>query len=131
MLRASISRGILFLAAFICCTAPLLAADLKVTTENGVTTVVFNGKQVFMGNTSGTVRSRTGSYDGVELAAAYDDETVIWENVSGAGRFLQEAEKQRQHTDSPSADTLAAYLPADGSCLPPRHARASEKRGIG
>jgi len=113
MLRASISRGLLFLAAFIFWTAPLLAADLKVTTENGVTTVIFNGRQVFMGNTSGTVRSRTGSYDGVELAAAYDDETVIWENVAGAGRFLQEAEKQRQHAESPSADTLAAHLPAD------------------
>jgi hypothetical protein len=66
-------------------TASLLAADLSVTT------VVFNGRQVFMGSTGGTVSSKAGSSNGIELAAVYDDDRVIWENVPGAGQFLRGA----------------------------------------
>lgn len=72
-------------------TASLLAADLRVSTVDGVTTVVFNGRQVFMGSTSGTVSSKAGSSNGIELAAVYDDDRVIWENVPGAGQYLRGA----------------------------------------
>lgn len=68
----------------------LLAADIRVATENGVTTVVFNGQNVFTGTTTGTVSSKSAAANGIELAAAYDDDRVIWENVPGAGQYLRQ-----------------------------------------
>lgn len=95
MIRSALWKVSLVATFFVIGGLAVEAADLSVTTVNGVTTVVYNGEQVFMGSTSGTVSSRAGSYDGVELAAAYDGENVIWENVAGAGKFLREAERGR------------------------------------
>jgi hypothetical protein len=79
------------LLVFMFGNASLFAGDLRVTTENGVTTIVFNGRQVFMGSTTGPVTAKSATSNGVELAAAYDNGRVIWENVPGAGRYLQAA----------------------------------------
>lgn len=89
MCRSWLRLTIVFLLVFVVGSVSLFAADLRVTTENGVTTIVYNGQQVFMGNTSGKVSAKSASDNGVELAAAYDDGRVIWENVPGAGQQLQ------------------------------------------
>jgi len=89
MCKVGLRLLIAFLLVLVIGATPLLAADLRVTTENGVTTVVYNGQQVFKGNTTGKISSKAVSDNGVELAAAYDDERVIWENVAGAGQQLK------------------------------------------
>jgi hypothetical protein len=77
------------LLAFSTGTVPALAVDLIVRTDNGITTIVYNGQQVFMGPTSGKVSAKAASDNGVELAAAFDDARMVWENVPGAGERLR------------------------------------------
>lgn len=59
-------------------------SSLSVSTVNGQTTVIYNGKEVFSGPTNGKVTSRSVSRNGKNYAAAWDGDTVIWENVKGA-----------------------------------------------
>jgi hypothetical protein len=70
-------------------TLPALAAELKVSTENGITTIVYNGKNVFKGATKGKVSGKAVNDNGTELAAAFDDDRVIWENVTGAAERIK------------------------------------------
>jgi len=70
-------------------TLPAIGAELKVSTENGITTIVYNGKNVFKAATKGKVRGKAVNDNGTELAAAFDDERVIWENVTGAAERIK------------------------------------------
>lgn len=70
-------------------TLPALAVELKVSTENGITTIVYNGKNVFKGATKGKVSGKAVNDNGTELAAAFDDDRVIWENVTGAAERIK------------------------------------------
>ncbi len=70
-------------------TLPALASELKVSTENGITTIVYNGKNVFKGATKGKVSGKAVNDNGTELAAAFDDDRVIWENVTGAAERIK------------------------------------------
>lgn len=63
--------------------------SISVSTNNGQTTVTYNGKEVFSGPTKGKVTSRAASRNGKDYAAAWDDDKVIWENVKGAAEMLK------------------------------------------
>ena len=64
-------------------------SSLSVSTVNGQTTVLYNGKEVFSGPTKGKVSSRSVSRDGKDFAAAWDGDKVIWENVKGAAEMAK------------------------------------------
>lgn len=51
--------------------------------------IVFNGKNVLLGATKGKVSGKVVNDNGTELAAAFDDKRVIWENVPGAGERIK------------------------------------------
>ena len=65
------------------------SASISVKTENGKTTVTYNGKDVFKGSTKGRVSAKASSENNVEYAAAFDDKKVIWENVPGAANHVK------------------------------------------
>lgn len=64
-------------------------SSLVVNTVNGQTTVIYNGKEVFSGPTKGKVTSRSVSRNGKNYAAAWDEDTVLWENVPGAAALAK------------------------------------------
>ncbi len=59
-------------------------AEFQVSTDDGVTRVVYRGKRVFTGKTSGQVLARRMKVDGGEYAAVWDDEKVVWQSAPGA-----------------------------------------------
>lgn len=61
------------------------AAGISVSTQNGVSTINYQGKQVWSGKTTGQVLGRSKTVGDVTYAAAFDGNKVIWENVPGAG----------------------------------------------
>lgn len=61
-----------------------LAADLSVMTENGFSTVQFNGKKVWSGKTTGKVAGKSSSVNGKEYAAVFDGNKLLWESEKGA-----------------------------------------------
>lgn len=61
------------------------AAGISVSTQNGVSTITYQGKQVWSGKTTGKVLGRSKMVGDVSYAAAFDGNKVIWENVPGAG----------------------------------------------
>lgn len=60
-------------------------AGISVSTRNGITTLTYQGKEVWSGKTTGQVTGRAKTVDGVNYAAAFDGNKVIWENMRGAG----------------------------------------------
>jgi hypothetical protein len=66
--------------------SPLISsvADLSVMTENGFSTVQFNGKKVWSGKTTGKVAGKSASVNGKEYAAVFDGNKVLWESEKGA-----------------------------------------------
>lgn len=75
------------------------STGVSVSTVNGQTTVLFNGQQVFAGPSRGPVTARSSNVNGVEYAAVYDGNTVIWENVPGAAQQLKSTNvRQKQAT---------------------------------
>ena len=65
------------------------SAVISVSTSNGKTTITYQGKKVWSGKTTGKVTGKAKSVDGVDYAAAFDGDKVIWENVAGASRHLK------------------------------------------
>ena len=61
------------------------AAGISVSTQNGLSTVTYQGKAVWTGKTTGQVLGRSKTVNDVIYAAAFDGNKVIWENVPGAG----------------------------------------------
>jgi hypothetical protein len=56
---------------------------------NGVTTIVFNGREFPVGKTSGTISTKAATIDGKDFAAAFEDDRLVWENVPGAAGRLK------------------------------------------
>jgi hypothetical protein len=56
---------------------------------NGVTSVIFKGREFVIGRTVGSVSTKAIRVDENDFAAAYDDGRVIWENVPGAAERLK------------------------------------------
>lgn len=67
------------------------STGVHVTTSNGQAVVTFNGKEVYAGPAKGQVSSLSRNNNGVEYAAAFDGDTLLWENVPGAAQQLQAA----------------------------------------
>lgn len=65
--------------------AKTAAAGLVVSYENGKSTVVYEGRKVFEGATKAKASGAVKNVNGVQYAAAFDGDKVIWENVKGAG----------------------------------------------
>jgi hypothetical protein len=83
--KSLLSAIFLFAAA-----APFaLAGSLSVKSENGSTTVVWNGQEVWKGETSGKVSSASSSENGKEFAAAFDGDRIIWESEAGAAQKVK------------------------------------------
>jgi hypothetical protein len=61
------------------------AAGISVSTQNGVSTITYQGKAVWTGKTTGQILGRSKVVGNVTYAAAFDGNKVIWENVPGAG----------------------------------------------
>jgi hypothetical protein len=61
------------------------AAGISVSTSNGKTTIVYQGKEVWTGKTTGKVTGKSKAVGDTTYAAAFDGDKVIWENVKGAG----------------------------------------------
>jgi hypothetical protein len=70
------------------------STSLDVKTANGQSVVTLNGKQIYSGPTKGQVTSRSSNNNGVEYAAVYDGDRLLWENVPGAAEHLQPADSQ-------------------------------------
>ncbi len=60
------------------------AAGISVSTSNGQTTLVYKGKEVWSGKTTGKVMGKSKVVGDVEYVAAFDGDKVIWQNVPGA-----------------------------------------------
>jgi hypothetical protein len=67
-------------------------AGVSVKSENGRTVVVWQGKEVFSGQTTGHVVARSANINGVDLAAAFAGDHVIWESSPGAAQHLRAAD---------------------------------------
>ncbi len=70
-------------------SASTASAGINVSTSNGRTTIAYQGKEVWSGKTTGKVTGKAKSVDGVDYAAAFDGDKVIWQNVAGASRHLK------------------------------------------
>jgi len=66
----------------------LSGSGISVMSINGQATVTWNGEKVFSGPAKGLVTVRSSNVNGTQYAAAFDEDTVIWENVPGAARQL-------------------------------------------
>jgi len=67
------------------------SAGVHVVNSNGQAVVTFNGQQVYAGPVKGHVSSVSHNNNGVEYAAAFDGDTLLWENVPGAASQLKAA----------------------------------------
>lgn len=77
-------RQSLALLALALCPVISLAADLSVMTENGFSTVQFNGRKVWSGKTTGKVAAKSASVNGKEYAAVFEGSKLLWESEKGA-----------------------------------------------
>lgn len=66
-----------------------IAANISVSTVNGQTTVTWNGKRVWSGETTGQVTGKASSINGKEYAAAFEGTKVLWESEKGAAGKLK------------------------------------------
>jgi hypothetical protein len=64
-------------------------AGVTVVTTNGWVVITQDGKRVYAGPFAGTVTNHTGTINGVEQAAVYDDGILLWESAPGVGHQLQ------------------------------------------
>ena len=62
---------------------PVAGRGISTRIVEGVTIIHWQGKEVWRGTTSGFLVCRSKALDGVELAAAFDGEKVLWESQPG------------------------------------------------
>jgi hypothetical protein len=65
------------------------STGLWVSSADGVTTVKWNGTQVFVGPTKEPVTAKSKTVDGVECVAVFEGTSVLWENQKGAAKRLK------------------------------------------
>jgi len=68
---------------------PPMSSGLCVSTTNGLTTVIWEGKQAFVGPTKGQVTAKVKTGVGTEFAAVFEDGKVIWQSEKGAGEKVK------------------------------------------
>lgn len=66
-----------------------IAANISVSTVNGQTTVTWNGKRVWSGETTGQVTGKASAINGKEYGAAFEGTKVLWESEKGAAGKLK------------------------------------------
>jgi hypothetical protein len=70
-------------------TQMFFGSGISVSTVNGQTVAYWNGEQVFPGPTKGKVFANCFNMNGTQYAAAFNGDTVIWENVPGAAEHFK------------------------------------------
>ncbi len=64
-------------------------AGVTVVTTNGWVVITQDDKRVYAGPFAGTVTNHTGTINGVERSAVYDDDILLWESAPGVGHQLR------------------------------------------
>ena len=70
------------------------SASISVQTNNDESKVTYNGKEVWKGKVKKPVITVAKSIDGNDLAAAFEGKKLLWENVAGAGKQLEDERKK-------------------------------------
>ena len=70
------------------------SANISVQQNNDEATVKYNGKEVWKGKVEKLVIAVAKSVDGNDLAAAFEGKKLLWENVAGAGKQLEDERKK-------------------------------------
>jgi hypothetical protein len=65
------------------------SSGLWVVTTNGLTTVMWNNQQAFVGPTQGLVTGAGKVINGVEHAAVFEGKAVLWENKKDAAKLVR------------------------------------------
>lgn len=63
-------------------------AEFRVSTTDGTTRVVYRGKRVFAGKTSGVVLARRMNVHGTDSAVVWDERQVVWQSAPGVAERL-------------------------------------------
>ena len=63
-------------------------AEFQIHSTNGTAQVVYRGKKVFSGTTSGQVLARRMNANGTDYAAVWDDQKVLWQSGPGVADLL-------------------------------------------
>ena len=70
------------------------SVSISVKTNNDESTVTYNNKEVWKGKVKKPVITVAKSVEGKDLAAAFEGKKVLWENVVGAGKQLEDERKK-------------------------------------
>ena len=65
------------------------STGIGVSTVNGQSVVMLNGKEIYSGPATGAVSSRSCNVNGVEYSAVFDGDKVLWESAPGAAKQMQ------------------------------------------
>ena len=65
------------------------SASISSSVSDGKGTVKYNDREVWKGKVRKGLNTVAKSVDGEDLAAAWDDKRLVWENVKGAGQKLE------------------------------------------
>jgi hypothetical protein len=68
---------------------PPASTGLCVTTADGLTTVTWEGRQVYVGPTKGHVTAKVKTIVGAAYAAVFEDGKVVWQNEKGAAEKVK------------------------------------------
>jgi hypothetical protein len=69
--------------------AKTAGSGIAVSTSNGKSSIVYQGKEVWSGKTTGKVTGKAKAVGDVTYAAAFDGTNVIWENIKGAAEKVK------------------------------------------
>lgn len=64
-------------------------SNIGTKSVNGVTIIVFKGREFPVGKTKGRISAKAATIDGKDFAAAFEDDRVVWENIPGAAERLK------------------------------------------
>lgn len=70
------------------------SSSISVNQSNDEATVKYNGKEVWKGKVKKPVITVSKSENGNDLAAAFEGKKLLWENVNGAGKQLEDERKE-------------------------------------
>ena len=111
MLRFLLMKSLLLVpavtAAFLfSLSSPAEAGSISTSSNNRVTVVVWNGKEVFRDVVDGKVQSKTKSLNGKDMAAVVSmpDGKVLWESEPGAAAVIGAAKKPVQPKGKPQIE---------------------------
>ena len=70
------------------------SSSISVNQSNDEAIVKYNGKEVWKGKVKKPVIAVSESENGNDLAAAFEGKKLLWENVAGAGKRLEDKRKE-------------------------------------